>query len=145
MFYKGIIKNIEGAVFIAETTKNLANQMNITEPTIYRGLNGLKSPRYEFSVISKEEFLRIKNEQKIQKTAKLCKNISIRHDTNVLAIAKHLLFKRMQEIKHIKELYKDDEQKMKIEIGKAKVLLHTIKFNGYTMQWCRLNNNYKKI
>ena len=51
----------------------------------------------------------------------------------------------MQEIKHIKELYKDDEQKMKIEIGKAKVLLHTIKFNGYTMQWCRLNNNYKKI
>ena len=65
MYYKGIIKNIEGAVFIAETTKNLANQMNITEPTIYRGLNGLKSPRYEFSVISKEEFLRIKNEQKI--------------------------------------------------------------------------------
>ena len=141
MFYKGILRG-HNTVFVADSIAKLANQMNVVVSTVSRGLNGFDSPHYKFSAISEEEYLRIVNEKK---AAKVISSTFKKDDPNVYIFANILKIKRLKQFKEIQELYKNDAKKMQTELAKARVILNTEKFHNYTFEWCRLNNNYRRI
>ncbi len=141
MFYKGILQG-HNTVFVAESIAKLANKMNVVVSTVSRGLNGLPSPHYKFSIISEEEYLRIVNEKK---AARVVSSTTKKNDPNVFIFANILKIKKLKQFKEIQEFYKNDAKKMQSELAKARVILNTQKFHNYTFEWCRLNNNYKRI
>lgn len=141
MFYKGILQG-HNTVFVAESIAKLANKMNVVVSTVSRGLNGFPSPHYKFSIISEKEYLQIINEKK---AARVVSSTIKKNDPNVYVFANILKIKRLEALRQITECHKNDAKKMQTELAKARIILNTQKFHNYTFEWCRLNNNYRRI
>ena len=141
MFYKGILRG-HNTVFVGDSIVKLANKMNVVVSTVSRGLNGFDSPHYKFSIISEEEYSRIVNQKK---SAKVISSTIKKNDPNVFIFANILKIKRLKQFKEIQEFYKNDAEKMQTELAKARVILNTQKFHNYTFEWCKINNNYRRI